>query len=61
MTSMSNQSVRHASATAPGTMTRRLPHDRTTHRQWAWLAGGMAMAFLVPFVLADRIGLQRDV
>lgn len=28
---------------------------------FAWLGGGMAVAFLVPYVLADRIGLQRDV
>lgn len=27
---------------------------------WLWLAGGYALAFLVPFVLADRIGLGRD-
>jgi len=26
----------------------------------AWLVGGMAGAFLVPFILADRLGLQRD-
>lgn len=25
-----------------------------------WLAGGLALAFLVPFVLADRIGLPKD-
>ena len=31
------------------------------HRHGAWLAGGMAGAFLVPFVLADQLGLQRDV
>lgn len=29
-------------------------------RHFAWLGGGMAVAFLVPYVLADRIGLQRD-
>jgi hypothetical protein len=29
-------------------------------RHLVWLIGGMAVAFLVPFVVADRIGLQRD-
>ena len=32
----------------------------TTRRHAAWLVGGMALAFLVPYVLADRIGLARD-
>lgn len=27
---------------------------------WAWLAGGMALAFAVPFVLADLLDLNRD-
>jgi MFS family permease len=30
-------------------------------RHVAWLMGGMAGSFLVPFVLADQLGLQRDV
>src|SRR5947208_3069570 len=30
-------------------------------RHFAWLGGGMAVAFLVPYVFADRIGLQRNV
>lgn len=30
-------------------------------RHLAWLAGGLAGGFLVPFVLADQIGIQRDV
>jgi hypothetical protein len=29
-------------------------------RHLAWLAGGMALSFLVPFVLADQLELQRD-
>jgi hypothetical protein len=29
-------------------------------RHFAWLAGGMAVAFLMPFVVADTFGLQRD-
>ena len=35
--------------------------EGTPLRHFAWLGGGMLVAFLVPFVLADRIGLQRDV
>jgi hypothetical protein len=35
--------------------------DGTPLRHFAWFGGGMIVAFLVPFVLADRIGLQRDV
>jgi hypothetical protein len=31
-----------------------------TSVQWAWIAGGLVFSFLVPFVLADRLGLQRD-
>jgi hypothetical protein len=27
---------------------------------WLWLAGGYALAFLVPFALADLLGLGRD-
>ncbi len=27
----------------------------------AWLLGGVVLAFLVPYVIADRIGLQRDI
>jgi hypothetical protein len=30
-------------------------------RHFTWLAGAAAGAFLVPFVLADQIGLQRDI
>lgn len=32
----------------------------SARRQWAWLAGGTVLSFLVPFMLADRIELQRD-
>jgi hypothetical protein len=28
---------------------------------WAWLAGGLAVAFAVPFLLADTLDLNRDV
>jgi membrane protease YdiL (CAAX protease family) len=30
-------------------------------RQWTWLVGGAAMAFAVPFVFADLLGINRDV
>jgi hypothetical protein len=33
----------------------------SARRHLGWLAGGMAVAFLVPFVLADRLELTRDV
>jgi hypothetical protein len=29
-------------------------------RHFAWLVGGMAGSFLVPFIMADQLGLQRD-
>jgi hypothetical protein len=29
-------------------------------RHLIWLAGGMTLAFLVPFVVADQLGIQRD-
>ena len=32
----------------------------TARRHLGWLAGGILMSFLVPFVLADQLGLQRD-
>ena len=28
--------------------------------QWAWLAIGLVLAFAVPFLLADRLGINRD-
>ena len=31
----------------------------STH--WTWLAGGFVLAFAVPFVFADILGVQRDV
>jgi hypothetical protein len=33
----------------------------SARRHFAWLIGGMAVAFLVPLVIADQLGLQRDV
>jgi len=29
-------------------------------RHWAWLAAGVVFSFLIPFVLADRIELPKD-
>lgn len=37
------------------------PSPAGARRHLAWLLGGMAVAFLVPFVVADQLGLQRDV
>jgi hypothetical protein len=34
---------------------------REAGSHWAWLAGGFVVAFAVPFVLADRLELDRDV
>jgi hypothetical protein len=36
----------------------RVWHGVSIH--WAWLAGGLALAFVVPFVLADVLGINRD-
>ncbi len=36
-------------------------HPVSARRHLAWLLGGMAVAFLVPFVTADQFGLQRDI
>lgn len=49
--------VRASAATAPRTAA----HPVTARRHLAWLLAGMAVAFLVPFLAADQLGLQRDV
>jgi hypothetical protein len=36
-------------------------HPVSARRHLAWLLGGMAVAFFVPFVVADQLGLQRDI
>jgi hypothetical protein len=39
------------------------PGVRVRHRvsvHWAWLAGGFGLAFAVPFLLADVLGMNRD-
>jgi hypothetical protein len=33
----------------------------SARRHLAWLLGGMLIAFLVPYLVADQIGLQRDI
>jgi hypothetical protein len=50
-------STRVSAAPAPGPAA---PSVRG-RRHLTWLLGGMAVAFLVPFLIADRLGLQRDV
>ena len=42
---------------APRTAARRTVRAR---RHWTWLAGGTVLSFLVPFVIADQLELQRD-
>lgn len=32
----------------------------SARRHFAWLVGGMAVSFLVPFIVADQLGVQRD-
>jgi hypothetical protein len=57
-----------ASAAAPPSLTRVKAPTRpsstarpvSARRHVAWLLGGMAVAFLVPFVVADQFGLERD-
>jgi hypothetical protein len=45
-------------ATVPATSTRARPvHVR---RHLAWLAGGIASGFLIPYVVADLLSIQRD-
>jgi hypothetical protein len=37
-----------------------LSRQASARRHLAWLAGGMAMSFLVPFLLADQLDVGRD-
>jgi hypothetical protein len=62
MASMTEQSVIGAAGqSAPsGLTTSAVPERAIARRHIAWLGGGIAMSFLVPFVLADQLGLQRD-
>jgi hypothetical protein len=49
-----------STATAPALTPAAATPRITAARHLAWLIGGMAVAFAVPFLLADQIGLQRD-
>ena len=60
MASWAIPSKRHAGPRASGIPTARTGED-TPRRHLAWLGAGVVIAFLVPYLLADRIGLQRDV
>ncbi len=50
---MSTHAIRHRDASSA-----RMP--AAAAQQLRWLAGGLALGFLVPFVLADRLDLPRD-
>jgi xanthine/uracil permease len=41
--------------------TSRIATPVSPRRHFTWLAGAAAGAFLVPFILADQLGLQRDI
>jgi hypothetical protein len=43
---------------APAPLAVRSHGEQTS--QWAWLGGGALLAFLVPFLFADLIGISRD-
>ena len=45
----------------PATAAAAPPPPVSARRHIAWLAGGLLVAFLVPFVVADQFGLQRDI
>ena len=49
----------HAPTTVRGQAAadRRARHAAT---EWLWLLGGLALAFALPFLFADRVGVQRD-
>ena len=63
MASMTEQSVISAAGQSArgGLTTSPVAGQATAQRHIAWLAGGIAMSFLVPFVLADQLELQRDI
>ena len=45
---------------APPAVVRFPERPAPPHRQWPWLVGGAVMAFAVPFVFADLLGIKRD-
>jgi putative autotransporter adhesin-like protein len=50
---MSTVTLRHRQAPFAGVAER-------AHRQWSWLATGLALAFAVPFVFTDLFTIDRD-
>ena len=44
----------------PESVAQTLPAD-ARHRQWPWLAGGLVLAFALPFLLTDLLSVPRDV
>jgi hypothetical protein len=59
---MTTATNRHLSAfRKPPTAAPSAPAVATAGRHITWLAAGTVVSFLVPFVLADQIGLQKDV
>jgi hypothetical protein len=48
-------------APPPAPHVRAVPHRRSRRRsQWLWLAGGLALAFALPFGLTDLVSIDRD-
>jgi hypothetical protein len=56
----STAAVPRPAGPAPSVARSVAPRQVSARRHLAWLIGGLAGAFLVPFVLADQLGLQRD-
>jgi hypothetical protein len=50
-------SIAHLARPSPAA---RVPAAVTARRHLGWLAGLIVVSFLIPFLLADRLGLQRD-
>jgi len=57
---MASTATPPATGLRPLTAARSRPARVSWWRHLAWLVGGMAVAFLVPFFVADSLGLQRD-
>lgn len=55
---MSSTLLERARPMPPAVSLSRTAHANT---QWAWLAAGLALAFAIPYLLADRLSLDRDV
>jgi D-alanyl-D-alanine carboxypeptidase len=43
-----------------GVPVRAQPLTLSRHRHWRWLAAGLLLSFLIPFVLTDLVSLNRD-